>query len=701
MGKSGNTDDDLRVIVPRGRMFKMVSTPSHTDHYLNNAFEDFTADLLVNLSSRATLFVDIGAHYGFYSLLIGSAHPHTRVIAFEPAPGNFRIFQKALELNNLAHVKALNCAISDREGSRPFMVAAHSSRCGFHPSHLSNIIKTIDVETTVLDRYLEDVPGGLIVIKIDTEGHEYTILEGLASFIENAVTDIRIVMEFHPEMLLKADYSPERLLEKIDQLNFAIHFIDDELRRVYRYHTKSDDWKTFFGKGNYGKDHFNILCTKKANSLNLCFFSHSSFLRGAERSLLELIEELITRYGAICTIVLNTDGPLRKKLDKIGASTLIVDYSWQCDSISLSSGQANSELSKIFAKILPFIKNILGEIDPDIVLTNTIVIPWGAIAAHYLNKPHVWFVREFGEPNHLKFIIPLSRLKRFIKESSSLIVTNSKAVKKSFFGDVPDAHIAIIYPYVYISSDNASDNDEKYYARDNSIKLAIAGTISESKGQYDALLAVRELLKRGIDVEIVIVGMPYPVYLKKLKKFVRKENLSNHVRFLDFKENPYSILQQADIVLLCSRAEAFGRVTVEAMLCRKPVIGTQSGGTPELIADGINGLLYEYGDFMRLADKIEYLGKHPEKRKEFGQAGFDFAEENFTPRKYGGRIYELLHDLLSEKNLSSPLVSQFIGELASYTGRETLLTSVINQVCHHISAPFRWIRRQWRKIGGL
>ena len=56
---------------------------------------------------------------------------------------------------------------------------------------------------------------------------------------------------------------------------------------------------------------------------------------------------------------------------------------------------------------------------------------------------------------------------------------------------------------------------------------------------------------------------------------------------------------------MCSRAEAFGRVTVEAMKLGLPVIGAARGATPELVRDGWNGLLYAHGDANELAGKID------------------------------------------------------------------------------------------------
>ena len=103
----------------------------------------------------------------------------------------------------------------------------------------------------------------------------------------------------------------------------------------------------------------------------------------------------------------------------------------------------------------------------------------------------------------------------------------------------------------------------------------------------------------------------------------------------------------ADVTLVCSRWEAFGRVIVEAMLAGKPVIATaNSGGTAELIEEGKTGLLYERGNHIELADKIQYLYKNPEVRSKLGQAGYASAVGRFTLERYAQEMLDLFEGVL-------------------------------------------------------
>ncbi len=385
--------------------------------------------------------------------------------------------------------------------------------------------------------------------------------------------------------------------------------------------------------------------------LSVCFFSHSSQLTGAERSLLELVTQLIRAHGVHCSVVLPSKGPLEQKLKRAGASSLILNYPWWCDEDLPAAEEIDGRLD-YGLKGLFQIREKLARVDPDVIFTNTMVIPWGAIAASLLGKPHVWFIHEFGELDHgLKFYLPFQRTLEIIKDSSNLIFVNCNTVREALFGKTSDKNIVTVYYDIEIAPETLQQEDGRHhFSAANATKLIITGRVTDSKGQKEAVLAVKELVQRKKDVELLIVGATPSGYLSQLEKIVIDGHLETHVRFHEFNENPYPAVNEADIVLVCSRHEAFARVIIEAMLLRKPVIGTNTGGTPELIKDGWNGLLYQSGDHRQLADKIEYLIDHQQKINELGENGFKFARKTFTRGGYGKRVYALLKDLQSARN---------------------------------------------------
>jgi FkbM family methyltransferase len=647
----------LEVIRPQRRDFQMFTESATSEHYIKNGFEYYTADLITKYLPDGGLFIDIGAHQGFYSLLAGTKNKNSRIMAFEPVPESCEILKKSLELNHLANVELYNLAVSDTDETRIYNVGQRSSRSGFYKHPMTETIRTIEVKTITLDHLIQTIPDVPVVVKIDTEGHEWHVLEGMKNLLAKT-RDIKLFLEFNPDCLKSAGHQPGELLNKINGLGLEIYFIDDERREIFKLAEDNlANWADYFGLGNFQKNYFNLLCIKKEMSLSVCFFSHSAGLGGAERSLLELVSELIHDHGVVCSVVFPWDGPLREMIEATGASTQVINYAWWSELEQTSEADRNTRLTNSYKNIFTNIQQKLGKQNFDIIFTQTMVIPWGALTACSLGKPHVWNIREFGILDHgLKFFQPFDYVLDFIWHSSNMILVTSEAVKNALFSPDQKKEVQTLYSFVSIPSAALTLDKESYFTRREATKLVVSGAIHEGKGQEDAVLAVKELIRRGQDVELVIMGQGANEYARQLETTVKNDSLEAYIKFREFRENPYPVVNQADIVLMCSRREAFGRVTVEAMLLKKPVIATKTGGSPELIADEYNGLLYSPGDYLQLADKIFYFIEHRDKIKELGENGYQFAKKKFTREAYGGKVYKLLTNV---KNEANPLTSEY------------------------------------------
>ena len=210
-------------IIPKNQNFKMLVAPRYLHHYLQNAYEEFTVDLLLNNSKERILFIDIGAHYGFYSLLLAKTHKKNKIIAFEPVPENYEIIKRNLWLNNFENIEVHNLAVSNKDEIRRFNISEASDLCGFYQHPLAKTIKEIEVRTVALDNFIKDPPKVSTIIKIDTEGHEGYVLEGMRNFLRN-IEDVKLILEFNPKMLTKAGYEQEKFLEGIYHSGFDIYF---------------------------------------------------------------------------------------------------------------------------------------------------------------------------------------------------------------------------------------------------------------------------------------------------------------------------------------------------------------------------------------------------------------------------------------------------------------------------------------------
>ena len=101
----------------------------------------------------------------------------------------------------------------------------------------------------------------------------------------------------------------------------------------------------------------------------------------------------------------------------------------------------------------------------------------------------------------------------------------------------------------------------------------------------------------------------------------------------------FSILETCNLGVVTAKNEAFGRVTIEYMLMRMPVIVADSGANPELIDNGVTGMIYHLGNVVELADAIQVYIKNPALLEEQGEKAYEKAVEEFSAEKNADSIY--------------------------------------------------------------
>jgi glycosyltransferase involved in cell wall biosynthesis len=179
------------------------------------------------------------------------------------------------------------------------------------------------------------------------------------------------------------------------------------------------------------------------------------------------------------------------------------------------------------------------------------------------------------------------------------------------------------------------------------LHLTIVGRISAGKRQEDAVRAVAQLAGKGLDVRLSLIGTEAPDYGPSLRALVRELGVEERVEFVAFTDDPFSLVAAADLSVICSRGEGFGRVTVEAMKLGKPVIGADSGGTTELIRDGWSGLLFRLGDPADLAGKIETLYHDRALLAAMGANARLWARETFSLQRYTRELQAVFREAAS------------------------------------------------------
>ena len=262
---------------------------------------------------------------------------------------------------------------------------------------------------------------------------------------------------------------------------------------------------------------------------------------------------------------------------------------------------------------------LLVRLRPTMVLTNTMVIPAHAIAAKLLGIPHYWLAREFGRDDHrLWFLLGYRRTIRLIGQLSESVICNSHAVEKALLAVDPKMRTYVVYPVV----DTPLGTPPKRHPGEP-MRAVLVGYLSQAKGQHLAVEAVAIARTAGVDIELTLVGAGNQKPLRKLARRLGVEDLVNvHGPTRDLGR----YWSAAHVGLMCSRCEAFGRVTVEAMRAGLPVCGTSTGGTPELIDPGVNGLLSPAGDANALAANLMTLESDEDLRRSLAFRALETAQ---------------------------------------------------------------------------
>ena len=646
----------LERIRPRGCDFEMLVTPRYLEHFVASQYEAFAAALMGAMSRSHRLFLDIGAHYGFFSLLVAARNPEIEILALEPVPETHEVLVRNFALNGLTRAEALRRAASDRAGRTRFNVSLSSDNCGFYPHPEVPPIGEIEVETATVDQLLADREPCPTLVKIDTDGHELPVLDGMSETLAR-FPDLKLLIELNPKMQRLAGHEPEELLAELGRLGFEVYLLDESVRRAYRMGHPAA-WRELMV---HPESYVNLYCCRQETSLSVCFFSHSSALAGAERSLLELATELVEDHGAICTVVLPEDGPLKPDLERAGAATLVAPYAWWCDTPYDSVGP-EPRGTDFGERLAPSAREILGEpcrelrrIDPHLLVTNTLVIPWGAFLAPILGRPHVWNICEFGDRNDdLDFLLPFAELVGVVRDSSSYVFTAIDGIRERMFPEADDSFCRTLYRHIDVPEMPPERDASGLFRKPGATRLGLFGLYSPAKGQDVAVLAVAELVGRGRQIELLLAGHGRDRFEERLRELVDQYALEDSVRIEGFLDDPYSAMSETDIVIVASQVEAFSRVTVEAMLLGKPVVYPALGGPAEYMEDGATGLAYPAGDPSGLAEVIERLIADPELRSALGRQAREYARRRFTREAYGGAAVEILRRLRGAEPRAAP-----------------------------------------------
>ena len=378
----------------------------------------------------------------------------------------------------------------------------------------------------------------------------------------------------------------------------------------------------------------------------------ANFYSGASFSLIVLAKEMkkTNRYNPI-VYLLEKNSSLEKYLHDIGIDCVSIQFHDYWDA------PIDQNLIKLFGKkMLGPINTVLkynevkhSLIDNNVKLVHINMLTRGGVAviAEKIGIPVVWHMREFMEEDiNVKFVNPKRQIKA-INKSKHLIAV-SKAVKRKF-ESILNPDISVIYNGINF---NKKMVQKRRILNESELKVAIVGRIFEKKGQLDLIKALQiNYLKYKIPYKLYIIGsVNSEKYKNKIERYIKDNTIQNRVKFVGQINNVMQYLQKIDILVMASSKEAFGRVTVEGMLSGCLVIGSDSGGTAELIQNKSNGLLFKAKDINDLASKLSFAYFNKSESRTIATNSQIIASKRYSSKTYADQVMAVYDEILKNYN---------------------------------------------------
>lgn len=260
---------------------------------------------------------------------------------------------------------------------------------------------------------------------------------------------------------------------------------------------------------------------------------------------------------------------------------------------------------------------------------------------------------------HVKFTRAYSRLVRWAMGHADALIGVSRFVQGSLqdMGYAPEKTHYVVNALDTTGWDPATSGGgirEEFGIPADAPLLTIISRLFRWKGHGELLRALALVVKDVPDVHLLIVGeddargdsatKPYSAQLQQL---TCELGLESNVSFAGFRSDVAAILAAADIFAMPTFEEPCAVAFLEAMAMAKPIIALASGGTPELVDDGLAGLLSAPGDIEALAANITLLACDRPMQARMGAYGRRRVEEYYTPERMADEVAGIYQSLVT------------------------------------------------------
>jgi len=384
--------------------------------------------------------------------------------------------------------------------------------------------------------------------------------------------------------------------------------------------------------------------------LKILYFMNHVDQGGAALALYDLIKELKDNYDDIVPIVVTgKKNGLNKMLEEIG----VENYSAQYKNF-MSSYKKPEWIYRVMLKVrykmgqycaIKRLEKIIDFSEIDIIHSNLNRIDIGAILAQKYKIPHIWHIREHGDGSDFKLTSVMRNPIRYMNSFNSYTIMISNSVEKVWeLKGLNNKKMRLIYDGVRTELYNIETKQDN-----RNLKMIFMGGYDKNKGQEDLIDALKTLpedLKRLIQIDFF--GNGSEKYIKYLKNKIYENGLGKVMKINSYQHDIWKHISDYDIGLNCSHGEGFGRVTVEYMMAGLCPIASDRGATPEIIENGITGIIYDSSSSEELKNSIIWALNNRKAIRKMGIDASEFAKKEFSMSKHAREIRELYYEVIKE-----------------------------------------------------
>lgn len=384
--------------------------------------------------------------------------------------------------------------------------------------------------------------------------------------------------------------------------------------------------------------------------MKILYFMNHVDQGGAALALYDLIKELKDNYDDIVPIVVTgKKNGLNKMLEEIG----VENYSAQYKNF-MSSYKKPEWIYRVMLNVrykmgqycaIKRLEKIIDFSEIDIIHSNLNRIDIGAILAQKYKIPHIWHIREHCDGSVFKLTSVMRNPIRYMNSFNSYTIMISNSVEKVWeLKGLNNKKMRLIYDGVRTELYNIETKQDN-----RNLKMIFMGGYDKNKGQEDLIDALKTLpedLKRLIQIDFF--GNGSEKYIKYLKNKIYENGLEKVMKINSYQHDIWKHISDYDIGLNCSHGEGFGRVTVEYMMAGLCPIASDRGATPEIIENGITGIIYDSSSSEELKNSIIWALNNRKAIRKMGIDASEFAKKEFSMSKHAREIRELYYEVIKE-----------------------------------------------------